>query len=124
MPLGRASKLRLATCDARLQQLVTAVVARVDAGECPGVPDISVACGYRGEAEQNAAFDRGVSKLRYPHSKHNTVPSQAVDLWPSPVDWKDAKAFEALRALTLDTAHRLHIPVHVISWDLPHFQLA
>lgn len=125
MPLGSASKLKLSTCDPRLQQLVTAVVARVDAGAlAPLVTDISVACGFRGEAEQNAAFDRGVSKLRWPKSKHNTTPSLAVDVWPSPVDWKRNDQFEAVRKLTLQVAHELSISIHVISWDLPHFQLA
>lgn len=124
MPLGRESKLRLATCDARLQQLVTAVAAKVDAGALlPLVGDISVACGYRGQAEQNAAFDRGASKLRWPRSKHNSVPSKAVDLWPSPVDWKRHDQFEAVRGLVLSTAAELGIRIRVISWDLPHFEL-
>jgi peptidoglycan L-alanyl-D-glutamate endopeptidase CwlK len=126
MPLGRTSKLRLATCDARLQRLVTAVVARVDAGELALVPDISVGCGYRNEADQNAAFDRGASKLRWPKSKHNKTPSQAVDLWLCPLDWSKAAtpAWEALRALVLDEAAKQAIPIRTISWDLPHFELA
>lgn len=127
MPLGRESKLRLATCEPRLQQLVTAVAAKVDSGAiAPLVLDISVACGYRGETEQNAAYARGASKTPWPRSKHNTVPSLAVDVWPYPVDWtgKGRPAFEALRQLFLDTAHELGIPIHVISWDLPHYQLA
>lgn len=125
MPLGQESKRRLATCDPRLQQLIKAVAARVDAGAlAPLVTDISVACGFRGEADQNAAFDRGVSKLRWPKSKHNTSPSLAVDIWPSPVDWKRNDQFEAVRKLVLSVAHDLGIPIHVISWDLPHFQLA
>lgn len=133
MPLGRQSKLRLATCDPRLQQLVTAVAAKVDAGALlPLVSDISVACGYRGEAEQNDAYRRGASKTPWPRSKHNKVPALAVDLWPYPlpdvdkdgkVDW-DAPAWAAVRKLVLATAHELSIPIHVISWDLPHFQLA
>lgn len=123
MPLGKSSKVRLATCDARLQQLVTALVADVDAGKVPGVPDITVLCGYRGEKEQNEAFRIGTSKLQYPKSKHNKVPALAVDLAPYPLDWKNVKAFEALRKYTLDLASRMHIRIRVISWDLPHFEL-
>lgn len=126
MALGRSSKLRLATCDARLQQLITAVAARVDAGELAGagVRDLTVLCGYRGEAEQNAAFDRGASKLRWPRSKHNKVPALAVDIAPYPINWNDRAAFEALREFVLKVAAELGIPIRVISWDLPHFELA
>jgi peptidoglycan L-alanyl-D-glutamate endopeptidase CwlK len=127
MPLGRESKLRLATCDPRLQQLVTAVAAKIDAGAlAPLVLDISVACGHRGKADQNREFAEGDSKLPWPRSKHNTLPALAVDVWPYPVDWKPSgrPAFEAVRELFLSTAHELGIPIHVISWDLPHFQLA
>jgi peptidoglycan L-alanyl-D-glutamate endopeptidase CwlK len=123
MPLGKASKLKLATCDARLQQFVTALVADVDAGKVPGVSDITVLCGYRGQAEQNAAFQAGTSKLIYPHSKHNRVPSMAVDLAPYPIDWKDTEAFEALRRYALALASRMGIRIRVISWDLPHYEL-
>lgn len=121
--LGKTSKLLLATCDVRLQQLVTDVAAHVDAGACPGVSDITVLCGYRGEAAQNKAFREGKSKLLYPHSKHNRVPSMAVDIAPYPINWQDTAAFEALRKFVLERASALGIRIRVISWDLPHFEL-
>lgn len=124
MSFGKVSKLRLATCDARLQQLATAVMADVDAGLVPHVKDLTVLCGYRGEAEQNAAFDRGASKLRYPKSKHNRIPSLAVDLAPYPIDWHDMAAWRALRAHTVNVAARLGIKIRHISWDWPHTELA
>ncbi len=125
MPLGRESKLRLASCDARLQQLVSAVAADVDAGLVPGVADVSVACGHRGEAEQNEAFQRGASKLRWPRSKHNARPSRAVDVWPHPVDWtsKGLPAFVALRRAFAAKAEALGIKIRHISWDWPHHEL-
>lgn len=123
MALGKASKLKLATCDVRLQQLVTALVADVEAGLVPGVSDLTVLCGYRGEAAQNKAFREGASKLIYPHSKHNRIPSRAVDLAPYPIDWNDPVPFEALREHTLSLASRLGIRIRVISWDLPHYEL-
>jgi peptidoglycan L-alanyl-D-glutamate endopeptidase CwlK len=125
MPLGRESKLRLATCDPRLQQLVSAVAADVDAGLVPGVSDISVACGYRGQAEQDAAFERGASTLRWPKSEHNTKPSRAVDVWPYPVDWtgKGLPAFIALRRAFTAKAKLLGIRIRHISWDWPHHEL-
>lgn len=123
MSLGKVSKLRLATCDVRLQQFVTALAADVDAGLVPGVSDITVLCGYRGKAEQDKAFRDGASKLLYPHSKHNRVPALAVDIAPFPIDWKNLAAFEALRKYALALASRMGIRIRVISWDLPHYEL-
>lgn len=123
MSLGSVSKQRLATCDVRLQQFVTALAADVDAGLVPGVSDITVLCGYRGEAAQNKAFREGKSKLLYPHSKHNRTPSRAVDIAPYPIDWGDLAAFEALRKYGLELASRMGIRVRVISWDWPHWEL-
>jgi peptidoglycan L-alanyl-D-glutamate endopeptidase CwlK len=124
MSLGRTSILRLATCDVRLQQLVTAVAADVDAGVVPGVNDLTVLCGHRGEADQEAAFKAGASKLHWPNSKHNSTPSLAVDLAPFPIAWGDREAFLALRAHVKATAKRLKVQIRHISWDLPHTELA
>jgi peptidoglycan L-alanyl-D-glutamate endopeptidase CwlK len=43
--------------------------------------DAHVSCGYRGEAEQEAAFKAGNSKARFGQSPHNLVPAQAVDFF-------------------------------------------
>lgn len=123
MPLGRESKLRLETCDPRLQQLVTAVAADVDAGLVPGVKDISVACGHRGEAEQDKAYAEGTSRLPWPHSKHNTLPSLAVDVWVHPVQWTDLHPWIALRRHFTRRAKELGVPIRHISWDWPHHEL-
>ena len=69
---------RLGTCHPDLVLLITEALADP---ACPS--DMTVLCGYRGEAEQNAAYDSGASKLRYPRSKHNKTPhSMAVDVAP------------------------------------------
>lgn len=117
--LGALSLSRLATCHPDLTRLVRAYER-----SCPR--DFSVACGYRGQVEQDAAFARGDSKTPWPHSKHNVQPALAVDLWPYPVDWtgEGRPAFELQREEVLALAHTLGIALHVISWDLPHFQLA
>ncbi len=45
--------------------------------------------------EQNAAYDRGHSKLRYPKSKHNKMPSLAVDVIPYPFKgWSNIDQFK------------------------------
>lgn len=45
--------------------------------------DNSIHCSWahREEDEQNHAFDIGESKLKWPLSKHNAMPSQALDLF-------------------------------------------
>lgn len=44
--------------------------------------DCSILFGHRDEDIQNALFADGKSKLRFPESKHNDLPSSAVDLLP------------------------------------------
>lgn len=44
--------------------------------------DIHLLCGYRGEKEQNEAVASGTSEKQWPNSKHNRIPSHAVDLVP------------------------------------------
>ncbi|MEE9569541.1 MAG: M15 family peptidase [Candidatus Binatia bacterium] len=55
--------------------------------------DFTIIYGYRGEEEQETAFNLGNSKVHFPDSKHNVMPSLAVDIAPWPVDWKDHKRF-------------------------------
>jgi peptidoglycan L-alanyl-D-glutamate endopeptidase CwlK len=43
--------------------------------------------GHRGKDAQNAAFDTKKSTLRWPESKHNQLPSLAVDAVPCPIKW-------------------------------------
>lgn len=125
MPLGNASRVKLATCHPDLRRLVEAVAAGVDQGDLAtaGIRDITVVCGYRGQAEQDQAYAAGASKLRYPNSRHNSVPAQAVDLAPYPIDWKNRDAFLVLRGYVLATAARLGVRLRTISWDLPHYEL-
>lgn len=44
-------------------------------------PDAHVSCGYRGQAEQELDFSKGVSHAHFGQSAHNVVPSMAVDLF-------------------------------------------
>lgn len=124
MSLGPVSLKRLAECARDLQRLVREVEVGVDRGDlAPYVLDITVLCGFRGEAEQNQAVADGTSKLRWPDSKHNQKPSRAVDVVPYPIEWKDSRQELILRGYILATAARLGIRVRTISWDLPHFEL-
>jgi peptidoglycan L-alanyl-D-glutamate endopeptidase CwlK len=106
MSLGAASKAKLAECHLDLQRLVQAVADGVSAGDLAtaGVTDVTVLCGYRGQADQEAAFASGASKVHYPNSRHNVKPSAAVDLAPYPIDWKDRERFLVLRGYVLAKA--------------------
>lgn len=46
--------------------------------------DHAIIEGHRNETDQNAAFDRGDSKLRWPDGNHNSLPSKAIDVRPHP----------------------------------------
>ena len=73
---GRASRKNLSTVDGQGQKLARRVLK---------IKDHSIIQGHRPEDEQNAAFDSGNSKLRWPDGKHNRLPSVAMDVQTYPV---------------------------------------
>lgn len=83
---SRISEQRLQECHPDLQRVIRRALA-------DGPLDFSVLCGHRGEAEQEKAVHDGKSKQHYPSSKHNSLPSKAVDVAPCPIDWNDRKRF-------------------------------
>lgn len=110
---------KLATVDRRLYDICSEAIK---------LTDFVVLCGYRGEEEQEAAFNAGTSKLHFPDSKHNTSPSQAIDIAPYPVDWDDIERFKRLAIVIKKCASDLGVGV---SWggdwkkfkDYPHWEL-
>jgi len=98
--------------------------------------DFTVVCGHRGREAQEEAFVKGLSKVHFPKSKHNTVPSMAVDLAPfvdGEVSW-DTDHYPAL-ATAVKAAWEA-IPAeekegYTLSWggdwarfvDLPHWEI-
>ena len=130
---GETSTKRLAECDNDLQVLFNEVVKNFDC---------TIVCGYRGKNEQDKAFSDGMSKLKFPDSLHNKLPSQAVDVIPYPVDWKNTNRMRLFAGYVLGTAKQLKkigLIQHEIRWggdwdsdtetndqrfdDLPHFEL-
>jgi peptidoglycan L-alanyl-D-glutamate endopeptidase CwlK len=68
------SKLKLEEAHPYLQILFNKVIEKYD---------ISIVCASRDEETQNKYYNRGSSKVKYPNSKHNTLPySLAVDFCP------------------------------------------
>ncbi|WKT59121.1 hypothetical protein Q2E61_09290 [Microbulbifer thermotolerans] len=107
---GEVSQSKLATCHEDLQRLLNEAIK---------VVDFSVICGHRGEAEQTAAVRAGASKVQYPNSKHNSLPSLAVDIAPYPIDWNNAERFAHLQGVVRGIAHVMGIKIRLGGdWDM------
>lgn len=76
---GRTSRAQLATAEYALQKVAHRVLL---------LKDHSIIKGHRSEDQQNAAFERGASQLRWPNGRHNDYPSRALDVqvYPRPAD--------------------------------------
>lgn len=103
--------------------------------------DCAVIEGHRGEEEQNKAYYSGKSKLKYPQSKHNKIPSMAVDVVPwhkeAPhIRWNDRESFVYMAGIVKGIAAQMGIKIrHGLDWDgdndlkdqtffdLPHFEI-
>ena len=102
---GFNSKKQLATVDRRLVRILNHALNY-------GILDWSIIKGYRGEVEQNEAFNSGDSKVEYPNSKHNSSPSLAIDFIPHPFrGWDKIHDFVAVAMIILVAAEELEIPV-------------
>ncbi len=124
---GRRSRKNLETCNEDLQELFNEVIKFFDC---------TVIQGHRGKEEQNKYFDEGKSKVKYPNGRHNANPSNAVDVVPYPIDWKDTDRMYYFAGFVKGIAYKMGIPIR---WggdwndntevkdtnfkDLPHFEL-
>lgn len=121
---GTTSRQRLDTCHPDLQYLCNELIKH---------RDVSILCGHRNEQDQNKAFAKDASTLRYPDSKHNKTPSLAVDMAPYHTDhphihWDDFREFEEFSGFVKGVAATLGI---TITWggdwhsfrDYPHWEL-
>jgi peptidoglycan L-alanyl-D-glutamate endopeptidase CwlK len=75
MKFSQQSKDVLSTCCNELQQVCDLAITLC-------LIDFSAVCGHRGQEEQTEYYNTGKSKIMWPHSKHNSIPSLAVDLVP------------------------------------------
>lgn len=126
-----SSHSKLITCDTRLVALFENVVLHYDC---------TVLTGHRDQIEQNAHYNAGRSKVRWPDSKHNDSPSLAIDVapyisgrgipWPKkPDDWnhapqrdtyfKDLAQFYHFAGYVLGMAETLDMPLRWGGdWDM------
>lgn len=124
---GKSSQENLKQSHTDLQRLFNEVIKYYDC---------TVICGHRDKESQNKAVLEGKSKLKYPQSKHNSMPSMAVDVVPYPIDWNNLKRFYHFGGFVLGLAAQMGINIR---WggdwdkdyditdekfiDLPHFEL-
>ena len=91
--------------------------------------DFSIIDGHRDMERQNHYFNEGVSKVRWPNSKHNAFPSNAVDIIPYPGGFDNPNsAFDRMATYVLSAAAELGVPLewggHWKSFpDYAHFEL-
>lgn len=122
------SRARLDTCHNDLRDLFYAVVRHFDC---------TIVCGHRTTAEQQALYAKGrtvpgqivtncdglVRK-----SRHQTLPSVAVDVVPYPIDWDNLNRFHEMAGWVQAMAVGMQINVR---WgghwrtlkDYPHWEL-
>ena len=106
------------------------------------IVDVTIMDGHRNKEKQDNYYHAGTSKLKYPQSKHNKNPSEAVDIaiWHKEephIRWHNNDAeWYYLNGLVKGIAHKLGINIRSGSdWDsdndfkdqkfidFPHFEL-
>jgi len=93
----------LSECDEPLQRI--AYVAITGYG-------FTVICGHRGEQEQNTAYENGFSTKKFPDSKHNSIPSRAMDIIPDAGGWNAGREqFILMIGIIKGVALSLGIPI-------------
>jgi len=123
---SKTSLSKLETADVRLQTLFKKVIENYDC---------TILVGHRTKEEQDKAYPEH-SKVQWPHSKHNSIPSKAVDVAPYPINWNDIDRFYHFGGYVRGVAEMLGIKIR---WggdwngnfdlkdqnffDLPHFEV-
>jgi len=106
---GKVSTSNLATCHPDLQRLANEVIKYFDH---------SVICGHRNKKDQDKAVADGNSTIEWPKGKHNKFPSEAIDVSPYPINWKDEEAFSLLAGVYLGVAAMMGIKIRIgADWD-------
>lgn len=68
-----------------------------------------VLCGHRNQVDQDEAYKTGHSKLAWPHSKHNSLPSRAIDMCPEPYDPQNKMKIIYASGIVMGSAQKLGI---------------
>jgi len=121
MPTFSSSSTRkLNTCDQDIKDVLNEAIKYFD---------FSCIWGHRGEEDQNRAYRSGHSTLQWPNSRHNAIPSRAVDVIPYPGGFdNDDATFYKMATYILRAASKLGVDLrwggHWTDFkDLAHFEL-
>jgi len=112
---SKNSEQKLLSCSDELKNLFFAVIKHYDC---------MILIGHRNKEEQNEAFRSKKSKLRYPNSKHNYIPSKAVDVIPwfksePHIRWDDIKKFYEFGGFVQGMAKALGLKIRWGgNWDM------
>jgi len=91
--------------------------------------DVTIICGHRDRISQDKAYSEGNSKARWGESLHNSLPSRAVDIIPSPFKgWDDYEGFARMAGFVQAVAMAQGIEIKCGRdfkgfKDAPHFEL-
>ena len=106
---SESSKARLLTCEDDLQRLFNEVIKHFDC---------SVLCGHRTKEAQESAYNSGASESVWPNSKHNSLPSRAIDVILYPIDWNDTNRIYMFVGVVRGIAATMGIKIRYgADWD-------
>ena len=100
---SKKSKERLKTCHLDIQRVMNEAILYYD---------FSIICGHRNKEDQNKAFDGSYSQLEYPRSRHNKVPSEAVDIAPwidGRVEWGNIFEYYYMAGIIMAIAEKVGV---------------
>lgn len=106
-PFSKESMEQWMTVHPKLQELFMAVSEDYDC---------KIMEGHRGQKKQDEYFFQGLSKVRFPDSKHNSEPSLAVDAGPYPIKWPDEHLLKDMTAAEKEQIARLVRWYHFIGF--------
>lgn len=143
--LGKKSIKQRSTCKKPLRDFIDGLVNKLNTVNDPNLRDIMIFQGLRGKKDQNADYDAGNSKKKWPDGYHNnpkleeipedvsTIPeedkSNAVDILPYPEMWDNDEKLALLGKYGKQVLKELKLD-GIISWggdwtsfpDTPHWQ--
>lgn len=113
---SKRSADKLDTCDERLQRVFNEVIKHWDC---------TITEGTRSKEVQDEYFRTGKSKVKFPNSRHNLLPSKAVDAAPyikgKGITWNNASNFYLFVGFVLGIAASMDIKLRVgADWDGDH----
>lgn len=113
---GNRSRQQLATCHKDIKRIMDVAIAL-------DIMDFSIIEGHRNKEDQNKYYRTGRSKVKYPHGKHNEMPSSGVDVAPfinGKISWEKVHCI-ALAYIILTVARMMGVNLRWGgNWDMDY----